>query len=1280
MEKSIKAEQPENVLQNDEHNEFSTMLDDVLSTLTDTICNPPSVSSTSSASSSPTFSSITQPNIPNFERVRIKIVEQPALKGLRFRYICEGRSAGSIPGVHSTPENKTFPTIEIEGYEGKVKVVVSCVTKEEPYRPHPHNLVGKEGCEHGVCLATINGPPMRAVFSNLGIQCIRKKDIKDALEERERKRIDPFKTGFAHKDQPSSIDLNVVRLCFQAFIPIPGVKKPFPIPPVVSDPIYDKKSINDLVICRLCSCAAKVAGGDKIILLCEKVPKDDIKVRFFEIRNNELYWEGFGEFQQTDVHKQAAITFKTPRYINPDVNHKVQVYIQLYRPSDGETSEALPFEYYPDPGMRLFPRIQRKLKRRQDMEIFQQILSLDSETTATKYSVPSLSDTGEYDDDNENDNDNDDTIMSDSSASKPLSSDTIEAHKRPKKSFDNDYDDMDIDKDLTDNLSYTERSNSDIEIEVPVPQITFPIIDDTTQTSTPIDEILDERELTNVDKITEWIKNNQFERTDSTVLENGANMSLTDGEFNEISTVLKSSKQTTDMMDDNFISTDLIEQDIDLDDKYSYELLTKRSLTLDRNHRFKENQQSMENKRDWTDSVECSNCSASAQVSVDIDENFDETATYTSLQIALTNPIDIPNDNSLFNAQQVADKDEKKSCESIENDLVVVTNLHAPQIKVNIAPTPETSPSPPIPLPPRSPSPIRDQVLPPLPPKLKPSKESGLNFNTSPCNTASSSRNGSITSRPPSQIIIMRTPDQSPTKRSATSTPSPKKKQGFFARLFSRKKSKPTVVGDESYSKETTPNQSREPSIGNFSMNDNNRSSIRSVKSLQSNCMELDPKSNAKSGKTVGRSASSVSGKRPAQRNADVIHIPLKDDSCENLLKQERSYSSSCTLKYDGGHLDRKTLSALELAKIPISDGNMELIAIADRQSIKNLCEGAYGVILDPSVDLSEAEHFALYTSMPPQNITDNEENIFSNQNILTPEEVAMRLAAANDNIKRKRIRTGGNPMNILREIQQLEQNQMQCNMSNSTIDNTSMWNIQPALQSPSINPLMPEVKAEPFLSPNFCNNTYRNNYQGSPSPQPTSPMMIRNMTTPSPGLMRNSSAESQTQMSNMYNQSMMNLENNFNISANINNNQTHTNCDNIFNGNDIFYGGSTNNINKLTSNNNTNMNMSSPQQAQYQASNNFVNRTSGGSFTPIYTNENTPNNNINNIIMPTQCQSVNYSSNIQVQAVNNMIFNQLQESNITTDPSLFNLSQLDDLVPLQNSEELRISNLSIST
>lgn len=65
---------------------------------------------------------------------RVEIIEQPASKSLRFRYECEGRSAGSIPGVCSTPENKTFPSIQVVGYKGRAVVVVSCVTKDPPYR------------------------------------------------------------------------------------------------------------------------------------------------------------------------------------------------------------------------------------------------------------------------------------------------------------------------------------------------------------------------------------------------------------------------------------------------------------------------------------------------------------------------------------------------------------------------------------------------------------------------------------------------------------------------------------------------------------------------------------------------------------------------------------------------------------------------------------------------------------------------------------------------------------------------------------------------------------------------------------------------------------------------------------------------------------------------------------------------------------------------------------------------------------------------------------------
>lgn len=143
----------------------------------------------------------------------VRILEQPASKALRFRYECEGRSAGSIPGVNSTPENKTFPSIrviidrsidcsyvnnrlysQVEGYKGRAVVVVSCVTKDPPYRPHPHNLVGKEACRSGVCTIEIVPESMTVTFANLGIQCVKKKDIEEALRVREGLRVDPFRS------------------------------------------------------------------------------------------------------------------------------------------------------------------------------------------------------------------------------------------------------------------------------------------------------------------------------------------------------------------------------------------------------------------------------------------------------------------------------------------------------------------------------------------------------------------------------------------------------------------------------------------------------------------------------------------------------------------------------------------------------------------------------------------------------------------------------------------------------------------------------------------------------------------------------------------------------------------------------------------------------------------------------------------------------------------------------------------------------------------------------
>jgi hypothetical protein len=88
--------------------------------------------------------------------------------------------------------------------------------------------------------------------------------------------------------------------------------------------------------------------------LCEKVAKEDIQVRFFEEKDGRVVWEGYGDFQPSQVHKQTAICFKAPRYHTLDITEPVKVFVQLKRPSDGATSEPLPFELLPldsEPGM-----------------------------------------------------------------------------------------------------------------------------------------------------------------------------------------------------------------------------------------------------------------------------------------------------------------------------------------------------------------------------------------------------------------------------------------------------------------------------------------------------------------------------------------------------------------------------------------------------------------------------------------------------------------------------------------------------------------------------------------------------------------------------------------------------------------------------------------------------------------------------------------------------------------------------------------------------------------
>lgn len=275
----------------------------------------------------------------------VKIIEQPA-RGIRFRYECEGRSTGCIPGESNTTYRKTYPTIEIRNYVGPAIVVVSCVTVDKPHRPHPHKIVGKECCKDGICSMELLITPNNSTvsFHTIGVRCVKRIDVKQAMELKKRTKVNPYKTTV--DDDPNDFDLTSVRLCFEVYVRDLANKKWCQLCPVVSLPITDKKTAVDLSIVKLSHCRAPIKGGMEMILLCDKVSKDDINVRFFEERNGVVTWEGYGEFLPSSVYRQVAISLTTPAY-EKDAKKPVQVSVQLIRPSDNSSSEPVPFELVP---------------------------------------------------------------------------------------------------------------------------------------------------------------------------------------------------------------------------------------------------------------------------------------------------------------------------------------------------------------------------------------------------------------------------------------------------------------------------------------------------------------------------------------------------------------------------------------------------------------------------------------------------------------------------------------------------------------------------------------------------------------------------------------------------------------------------------------------------------------------------------------------------------------------------------------------------------------------
>ena len=118
------------------------------------------------------------------------------------------------------------------------------------------------------------------------------------------------------------------------------------LPPVCSKPIFDAKAKKELQMMDISDNMAPVDGGKKIILLCERVARDDIKVKFYD-NDPANPWEEWGDFQASDVHKQYAISLKTPRYYDQNISENKRVFLELVKNSDDSRSDPLEFFFLP---------------------------------------------------------------------------------------------------------------------------------------------------------------------------------------------------------------------------------------------------------------------------------------------------------------------------------------------------------------------------------------------------------------------------------------------------------------------------------------------------------------------------------------------------------------------------------------------------------------------------------------------------------------------------------------------------------------------------------------------------------------------------------------------------------------------------------------------------------------------------------------------------------------------------------------------------------------------
>lgn len=303
----------------------------------------------------------------------LKIIEQPTSK-FRFRYRSEMQGThGAIQGERATKQKKTFPTVKLCNYDNVAYIRCTLYSADENNRHiHAHRLVAKspdrkedKDDPHDMKVGPVNS--YEACFQTMVIIHTPRKLIIDELVKKKKLQITSrrlFDTNVPIPDvslrkmmneaqrESEVMDMNKVSLRFDALKEDPLTGELVEIcKPVYSVPIQNMKShlTSDLKICRIDKHIGSCRGGEEVFIFVEKVSKKNIKVRFFELNEDEEEsWCDYARFSETDVHHQYAIAFRTPPYKDLKIDQYVPVYIQLERPSDKCVSEKIDFQYKPE--------------------------------------------------------------------------------------------------------------------------------------------------------------------------------------------------------------------------------------------------------------------------------------------------------------------------------------------------------------------------------------------------------------------------------------------------------------------------------------------------------------------------------------------------------------------------------------------------------------------------------------------------------------------------------------------------------------------------------------------------------------------------------------------------------------------------------------------------------------------------------------------------------------------------------------------------------------------